>query len=143
MLYQECASPALMKIHNVANFVNKCKRSPLQCCTFLNVDELHSHSLCTIVLALSVSEVIAELRSLQPCVEDFDVRAVVGRGQFAEVQVVREKATGDVCALKVMRKAVLRAEEKVSFGRRQSKQIMEGKKSIKEPKISAIGFFFQ
>lgn len=68
---------------------------------------------------ISVSEVIAELQALQPCVDDFDVRAVVGRGHFSEVQVVREKATGDVFALKVMRKAVLRAKEKVSFRRQQ------------------------
>lgn len=63
--------------------------------------------------ALSVSEVVAELQALQPCLHDFEVRAVVGRGQFAEVQVVREKATGDVCALKVMRKTVLRTQENV------------------------------
>lgn len=25
LLYQECSSPELMKIHHVANFVNKCK----------------------------------------------------------------------------------------------------------------------
>lgn len=68
---------------------------------------------------LSVSEVIAELQALQPCVKDFDVRAVVARGQFAEVQVVREKATGDVCALKVMKKAVLTTKDKVSFRRQQ------------------------
>lgn len=68
---------------------------------------------------ISVSEVIAELQALQPCVDDFEVRAVVGRGHFSEVQVVREKATGDVFALKVMRKAVLRAKEKVSFRRQQ------------------------
>uniref|UniRef100_H3CFL9 non-specific serine/threonine protein kinase n=1 Tax=Tetraodon nigroviridis TaxID=99883 RepID=H3CFL9_TETNG len=85
MLYRECSSPALMKIHNVANFVNK------------------------------FSEAVAELQALQPCVKDFDVRAVVGRGHFSEVQLVREKATGDLCALKVMKKAVLGAKEKVVF----------------------------
>uniref|UniRef100_A0A674NG64 Citron Rho-interacting kinase n=1 Tax=Takifugu rubripes TaxID=31033 RepID=A0A674NG64_TAKRU len=85
ILYKECTSPALMKIQNVANFVNK------------------------------FSEAIAELQVLQPCVDDFDVRAVVGRGHFAEVQVVREKATGDVCALKVMKKAFLRSQENVVF----------------------------
>ncbi|XP_045931296.1 citron Rho-interacting kinase-like [Micropterus dolomieu] len=85
LLYQECASPELMKMHHVANFVNK------------------------------FSEVASELRALQPWLYDFEVRAVVGRGRFAEVQVVREKATGDVCALKVMDKAVLRAQENVVF----------------------------
>lgn len=34
MLYKECTSPALMKILNVANFVNKCKHSLLQYCNF-------------------------------------------------------------------------------------------------------------
>lgn len=102
------------------------------------------------VSTLSVSEVIAQLQELQPCVDDFDVRAVVGRGHFAEVQVVREKATGDVCALKVMKKAVLRDKEKVSFIRQQREQIMEEQLSHSKKKkkkriqiISAICFFFK
>uniref|UniRef100_I3KTN1 Citron Rho-interacting kinase n=1 Tax=Oreochromis niloticus TaxID=8128 RepID=I3KTN1_ORENI len=85
LLYQECTSPELMKIHHVANFVNK------------------------------FSEVVSELRALQPGLQDFDLRAVVGRGRFAEVRVVREKATGGVCALKVMKKTVLRTQENVIF----------------------------
>lgn len=63
----------------------------------------------------TVSEVVSELQELQPCLSDFEVRAVVGRGHFAEVQVVREKATGNVCALKVMNKTVLRTQENVRF----------------------------
>ncbi|XP_062271555.1 citron Rho-interacting kinase [Scomber scombrus] len=85
LLYKECSSPELMKIHHVANFVNK------------------------------FSEVVSELQALQPGFQDFEVRAVVGRGKFAEVQVVREKASGDVCALKVMDKTVLRTQENVVF----------------------------
>uniref|UniRef100_A0A3Q3BMX6 Citron Rho-interacting kinase n=1 Tax=Kryptolebias marmoratus TaxID=37003 RepID=A0A3Q3BMX6_KRYMA len=84
-LYQECTSPELMKIHHVAKFVNK------------------------------YSEVVSELQTLQPGLQDFEPWAVVGRGRFAEVQVVRERATGDVCALKVMNKTVLRTQENVSF----------------------------
>lgn len=56
---------------------------------------------------------VSELRALQPGVHDFELRAVVGRGRFAEVQVVREKATGDICALKVMDKTVLHTQENV------------------------------
>lgn len=67
------------------------------------------------MLALTVSEAIAELQALQPCIHDFDVRAVVGRGRFAEVQVVREKTSGDVCALKVMNKTALHSQEHVKF----------------------------
>lgn len=63
----------------------------------------------------TVSEVVSELRALQPGLHDFELRAVVGRGRFAEVKVVREKATGDVFALKVMDKAVLRSQENVRF----------------------------
>ncbi|GLD69974.1 citron Rho-interacting kinase-like protein, partial [Lates japonicus] len=91
LLYQECTSPELMKIHHVANFVNK------------------------------FSEVVSELRALQPGVHDFELRAVVGRGRFTEVQVVREKATGDICALKVMDKTVLRTQENVVFHEEERK----------------------
>ena len=59
------------------------------------------------------SDIIAELQELQPSVKDFEVRSVVGCGQFAEVQVVREKATGDVYAMKVMKKKALLAQEQV------------------------------
>ncbi|XP_047203637.1 citron rho-interacting kinase isoform X7 [Girardinichthys multiradiatus] len=85
LLYQECTSPELMKIQHVAKFVHK------------------------------FAEVVSELRALQPAVHDFELCAVVGRGRFAEVQVVREKATGDVCALKVMKKSALRSQENVVF----------------------------
>ncbi|KAM4583042.1 citron rho-interacting kinase [Fundulus diaphanus] len=85
LLYQECKSPELMKIQHVAKFVHR------------------------------FSEVVSDLRALQPSVDDFELRAVVGRGRFAEVRVVREKATGDVCALKVMNKTTLRSQEYVVF----------------------------
>ncbi|XP_017278328.1 citron rho-interacting kinase isoform X5 [Kryptolebias marmoratus] len=90
-LYQECTSPELMKIHHVAKFVNK------------------------------YSEVVSELQTLQPGLQDFEPWAVVGRGRFAEVQVVRERATGDVCALKVMNKTVLRTQENMVFHEEERK----------------------
>lgn len=37
----------------------------------------------------------------------------MGCGHFAEVQVVREKATGDVYAMKIMKKKALLAQEQV------------------------------
>ncbi|XP_076006082.1 citron Rho-interacting kinase [Genypterus blacodes] len=85
LLYQECSAPDLMKINHVANFVNK------------------------------YSELISELQALQPGPEDFELRGVVGRGRFGEVQVVKEKATGDVCALKVMEKRLLLTQDNVLF----------------------------
>ncbi|XP_017557168.1 citron rho-interacting kinase [Pygocentrus nattereri] len=85
LLYQECSSPELMKIKHVANFVRK------------------------------FSDVVAELQQLQPRKRDFEVRGVVGRGQFAEVQVVKERATGDIYAMKVMDKNCLRTQDNVAF----------------------------
>lgn len=72
-------------------------------------------SLFLFVLVPTVSEVITDVETLQPGVQDFEQCAVVGRGHFAEVRVVREKATGDVCALKAMNKAVLRTRDNVSL----------------------------
>ncbi|NWV83731.1 CTRO kinase, partial [Dasyornis broadbenti] len=85
VLFEECRNPALMKIKHVGNFVKK------------------------------YAEAIAELKELQPSVKDFEVKSVVGCGHFADVKVVREKATGDVYAMKVMSKESLLAQEHVSF----------------------------
>ncbi|XP_052611107.1 citron Rho-interacting kinase isoform X6 [Peromyscus californicus insignis] len=84
-LFEECSQPALMKMKHVSSFVRK------------------------------YSDTIAELRELQPSVKDFEVRSLVGCGHFAEVQVVIEKATGDVYAMKIMNKKALLAQEQVSF----------------------------
>ncbi|XP_072456396.1 citron Rho-interacting kinase [Notamacropus eugenii] len=85
VFFEECNSPALMKIKHVNNFVRK------------------------------YAETIAELRELQPGPKDFEVKSLVGCGHFAEVQVVREKVTGDIYAMKVMKKRPLLAREEVLF----------------------------
>ncbi|NXF05654.1 CTRO kinase, partial [Smithornis capensis] len=85
VLFEECRNPTLMKIKHVGNFVKK------------------------------YAEAISELKELQPSVKDFEVKSVVGCGHFAEVKVVREKATGDIYAMKVMSKESLLAQEHVSF----------------------------
>nr|XP_060641383.1 citron Rho-interacting kinase isoform X8 [Anolis sagrei ordinatus] len=84
-LFEECSNPVLMKIKNVGNFIKKYSSS------------------------------IAMLQELQPSMKDFDVRSLVGCGHFAEVQVVREKATSDVYAMKVMSKDTLLAQDQVLF----------------------------
>uniref|UniRef100_A0A8C5LDX7 Citron Rho-interacting kinase n=1 Tax=Jaculus jaculus TaxID=51337 RepID=A0A8C5LDX7_JACJA len=85
VLFEECSQPALMRIKHVGNFVRK------------------------------YSATIAELQGLQPSPKDFEVRSLVGCGHFAEVQVVRERATGDIYAMKIMKKKALLAQEQVSF----------------------------
>ncbi|XP_025029534.1 citron Rho-interacting kinase-like, partial [Python bivittatus] len=81
VLYEECNNPLLMKMKHVGNFIKK-----------------HSDS-------------IAEFRELQPSLKDFEVRSLVGCGHFAEVQVVKEKATSDIYAMKVMSKETLLAKD--------------------------------
>lgn len=48
---------------------------------------------------------IHELRSLRVNLNDFEQKKVIGKGKFGVVQVVREKATGNVYALKTLRKS--------------------------------------
>ncbi|KAK7916003.1 hypothetical protein WMY93_011764 [Mugilogobius chulae] len=164
MLFQECSSPQLMKIQDVADFVHKFPDLLLELHTLhLRAGPGASVEPQTDLLSLSqsqswswsfISELVLELHTLQPspqdfelragpgavepqtdllsqsqsCLragpgaphlqpspQDFDLRAVVGRGQFSEVRVVREKSSGDVCALKVMKKDVLRANQNVVF----------------------------
>ncbi|XP_026574414.1 citron Rho-interacting kinase [Pseudonaja textilis] len=61
------------------------------------------------------SDSITSFRELQPSPKDFEIRNLVGCGRFAEVQVVKEKATGDIYAMKVMSKEALLAKEQVFF----------------------------
>ncbi|XP_040206449.1 citron Rho-interacting kinase isoform X2 [Rana temporaria] len=85
VLFEECNSPALMKIKHVANFVKK------------------------------YSDTVSELRDFQPNVKDFEVKNIIGRGHFADVHVVKEKVTGETFAMKVMKKKALIAQQQVSF----------------------------
>uniref|UniRef100_A0AAY5KTA9 non-specific serine/threonine protein kinase n=1 Tax=Esox lucius TaxID=8010 RepID=A0AAY5KTA9_ESOLU len=108
LLYEECSSPDLMKIEYVANFVNK------------------------------FSEVVSEVHELQPGLRDFEKCELVGRGRFADVQVVRERSTGDVCALKVMEKALLRSQDNVAY--MEERRIMTVSSS---PWIPRLHYAFQ
>lgn len=45
-----------------------------------------------------------ELRKLRVQSSDFEVKDVIGRGHFGEVQVVRDKHTETVYAMKTLRK---------------------------------------
>ncbi|XP_053325723.1 citron Rho-interacting kinase isoform X2 [Spea bombifrons] len=85
VLFEECNNPSLMRIKHVSNFVKK------------------------------YSDTISELRELHPSVKDFELKNVIGRGHFADVHVVKEKLTGDIFAMKVMKKKSLLAQEQVSF----------------------------
>ena len=58
---------------------------------------------------------VAELKKLRICYKDFEIIKVIGRGHFGEVQVVCEKHTQDVYAMKVLRKTDTLARQNVSY----------------------------
>lgn len=55
-----------------------------------------------------------ELKRLRTGIADFEVKNIIGRGHFGEVQVVREKQTGDVYAMKTLRKTDTIAQQNVN-----------------------------
>ncbi|CAH1118647.1 unnamed protein product [Phaedon cochleariae] len=74
-LYEECCLENLQKYDaNIARFVDKFKDS------------------------------IKEIKQLRVNISDFEVKNVIGRGHFGEVHLIKEKQTGDVYAMKTIRK---------------------------------------
>ena len=65
----------------------------------------------------SVRGVVTELRRLRVGPADFEVHKTIGRGHFGQVHVVRERRTGDVYAMKTLRKQDTLAQSGVSCRR--------------------------
>lgn len=61
----------------------------------------------------SVKNVVYQSKNNRMKASDFEVKAVIGRGHFGEVRVVREKATDAIYAMKVLRKTDLLAQPEV------------------------------
>ena len=57
---------------------------------------------------------MTKLKKLRVNPTDFEQKKVIGRGHFGEVHLVKEKQTGDVYAMKVMKKAETLARKNVS-----------------------------
>lgn len=58
---------------------------------------------------------IHEMRKLRVNLNDFEQKKVIGKGNFGVVQVVREKTTGNVYALKTLRKSDALSQQNVSL----------------------------
>jgi citron Rho-interacting kinase len=67
------------------------------------------------LLLFTDRNIVAELRCLRVNISDFEVKKVIGRGHFGEVQVVREKQSGDVYAMKTLHKADTLSQQAVSI----------------------------
>lgn len=85
VLYEECNKDYLKREENITTFINKYRSA------------------------------IHEVRTLRVNLNDFEQKKVIGKGQFGVVQVVREKATGNVYALKTLRKSDTLSQKHVTF----------------------------
>ncbi|KAK2558347.1 Citron Rho-interacting kinase, partial [Acropora cervicornis] len=81
LLFEECSSEFMLKDKNVAGFVKK------------------------------YQAMVDDLRTLCLSKDDFNVINTIGRGHFGQVQVVKEKQSGDVFALKTLKKSQTLAQE--------------------------------
>ncbi|XP_076331600.1 citron Rho-interacting kinase-like isoform X1 [Tachypleus tridentatus] len=84
-LYDECNNEHLRKDKQVSMFVEKFR------------------------------SVTREIKRLRVNITDFEVKKIIGRGHFGEVQVVRDKQAGDVYAMKVLRKGETLSQQNVAF----------------------------
>ncbi|CAH0549549.1 unnamed protein product [Brassicogethes aeneus] len=76
VLYDECTIEQLQKYDaNIAKFAEKYKQA------------------------------LKEIKQLRVNITDFEIKNVIGRGHFGEVHMVKEKQTGDVYAMKTIRKS--------------------------------------
>lgn len=58
--------------------------------------------------------VVSKLRKIRVNAADFESKKVIGRGHFGEVHLVKEKQTGHVYAMKVIKKQVTLNKQNVS-----------------------------
>lgn len=58
---------------------------------------------------------ISDIKRMRVNILDFELRNVIGRGYFGEVHMVKEKQTGDVYAMKIIKKHQSLEERNVGF----------------------------
>lgn len=109
VLYEECSREPLRRDKNVSIFIEKFR------------------------------SIVVELSKLRVNINDFEVKKVIGRGHFGDVQVVREKQTGSVYAMKILRKSSTLSQQNVAFYE-EERDIMAKANS---PWITQLQYAFQ
>lgn len=82
-----------------------------------NVSKLFQYLFTTVKkrgLFILDQPIVTKLKKIRVNVGDFEQKKVIGRGHFGEVILVKEKQTGDVYAMKVMKKSATLAKQNVS-----------------------------
>ncbi|XP_012254353.2 citron Rho-interacting kinase [Athalia rosae] len=85
LLYDECNNETLRRDKNVSRFLAKFR------------------------------DMMADTQRLRVNLSDFEVKKLIGRGHFGEVQLVKEKQTGDVYAMKTLKKSEALKQESVAL----------------------------
>ncbi|XP_065845039.1 RAC-gamma serine/threonine-protein kinase-like [Oscarella lobularis] len=80
-----------------------------------------------------------EKSSSKAALEDFEMLKVLGRGTFGKVCVAREKTTGELFAVKILKKDVIIAKEEVAHTLTENQVL----KTTKHPFLTSLRFSFQ
>lgn len=81
---------------------------------------------------------INSIKQLRVNISDFEVKNVIGRGHFGEVHVVKEKQTGDIYAMKTIKKHISLEQKCSSF--EEERNIMAFTAS---PWLTSLQYAFQ
>jgi serine/threonine protein kinase len=81
----------------------------------------------------------AVIQDLKMSMDDFDLLAVIGKGSFGKVLQVRKKATGEIFALKILKKKQLAARNQVEHTKTERRVLQ----SIRHPFVVRLHGAFQ
>jgi len=71
--------------------------------------------------------------------EDFEILKVLGKGTFGKVVLGKEKATGEICAIKLLRKDVILAKDEVEHTLTENRVLQNSK----HPFLTLLKYSFQ
>ncbi|XP_053375258.1 citron Rho-interacting kinase-like [Mercenaria mercenaria] len=99
----------------------------------------YKHNKHVVAFLKKYESTVKEIRRLRIQLTDFEVKDVIGRGHFGEVQVVRDRRTETVYAMKTLRKQETLAQAEISFYE-EEREIMAHATS---PWITKLHYAFQ
>jgi citron Rho-interacting kinase len=101
-LFEECNKESLKKEPIIAEFIEKCRQRHL----------MGFHLFIT-VRFLAVASTVEEIKSSRAKPGDFNVLSMIGKGNFGKIELVREKATRNIYAMKTIPKICSNGQREV------------------------------
>ncbi|XP_077302884.1 citron rho-interacting kinase sticky [Arctopsyche grandis] len=80
-----------------------------------NNDSLKKNDECISKFVDKYRPIVSQLKQMRVNISDFEVKDLIGRGHFGEVHVVREKCTGDIYAMKTLKKDITLKHQSMAF----------------------------